>query len=128
LDPEVTVVKASGSCCRVKWQALLAIVGIAGLIAIGYVPPASADTRTRELVLMEVDGDPDIPSGTMREPAQGQAPDPCERRSPLARRAAYDQSLRVEGTSHLVPGLRALEWRLRLRLWNLARNMTWILR
>jgi hypothetical protein len=125
-------VRASGSCCRKerrvsKWDALFVIVCIvAGLIVTGYVRPATADTRTRELVRMEVDGDPNVPSGTITERAQGQTPDGCDIRSPLARSAFCDQGLREEGACHLVPKLRALERR--LHLWNLARNMTWILR
>jgi len=91
---------------------LLAIVGAVSWVTVmGYVPPASADTRARELQRMEVDGDPDIPTVTIAGPAQDQAPEGEDLRRPRVR---------------VVREYRAMGWR--LQLWNLAKRMTWIRR
>lgn len=95
-----------------KRESLLVIVGVvAGLIVTGSVRPASADTRARELVRMEVDGDPEVPTGTVRGPAQGKLRESDDLCGPRAR---------------VVRERRASGWR--LQLWHVVRTMTWIRR
>jgi hypothetical protein len=112
-----------------KRGVLLVISGaVTGLVLSSYVPPVSADVHVRELRRMEVDGDPNVPTGTIPGPALGQAPE-NDRANARERVRSLEQGSTPrsasESGSRFPWELRAAEWR--FHLWNVARRALWIL-